>query len=377
MRLICRTLLIIFFSSLPSLVLAVAINDLYSATVEVPDQNRKHRQQGFSLALAQVLIKTTGAKDIAAQPGVSDALSQASNYMVKYAYLPRPAIVEPIESDGVPIEQNTPLSVQFAKAAIDDLMRKLDLPIWPANRPELLIWVVEQTASGYRFVDEADLPPELASTFKSRGQPFQLPLYDLNDQLALNALAAWSLNEQQLGDAAKRYGADSWLVLRYSEVSSGAVRGSWYLAGRSGKLAGEGTVLNTLQADSESAFLSRSIDQVVDRLAEQMAYFADAEANLFRVVVENINSFAAFSELNHFLSGLEIVNGVKVRSIEGDTIILDLAMEGESRVLLRALNKESRLSRVTQLDNDSTTELTSVAGPRTNTAAYFRWQAAR
>jgi len=357
------------------------MNDLYSATVEVPDQSRKHRQQGFSLALAQVLIKTTGSKDIAAQPGVSDALSQASNYMVKYAYLPRPAIVEPVEtnvdSNTVPIEQHIPLSVQFAKATIDDLVRKLDLPIWPANRPELLVWVVEQTASGYRFVDEADLPPELASTFKSRGQPFQLPLHDLNDQLALNSLAAWSLNEQQLGDAAKRYGADSWLVLRYSEVSSGAVRGSWYLAGRSGKLAGEGAVLNTLQGDSESDFLSRSIDQVVDRLAEQMAYFADAEANLFRVVVENINSFAAFSELNHFLSGLEIVNAVKVRSIEGDTITLDLATEGESRVLLRALNKEARLSRVTQLDNDSTTDLTSGAGPRTDTAAHFRWQAAR
>jgi len=393
MKFIRKALLITFLASLPQLTLAVAVEGLYSATVEVADQSSAQRQKGFSLALAEVLIKTTGTKDITARPGVSQALAQASNYMVKYAYLPQPDPVSAIESEAASTEPadglseiaqippGFPLSVQFAKATVDELMRTLDLPIWPANRPQLLVWVVEQTASGYRFVDAADLPQSLQSSFQRRGLPFQLPLYDLGDQLALNSLAAWSLNQQQLQDAAKRYGVDHWLVLRYSQLSSGGVRGSWYLTGHKGDFAGDSALLNTLQAASNDEFLSASADQVVDRFARQMTYFADAEANLFRLVVENIGSFAAFTQLNSFLGGLEIVNSVKVRSIEGDTLVLDLATEGESRVLLRALNKEPRLSSVTQVGDGVVAPSTMSSSPSTSPPSaspeHFRWQAAR
>ena len=394
MKFICKALLITFFACLPQLALAVAVEGLYSATVEVADQSSTQRQKGFSLALAEVLIKTTGTRDIAVRPGVSQALAQASNYMVKYAYLPQPDPIsppasEPSESEPPNAERaemaqtspGFPLSVQFAKATVDELMRSLDLPIWPANRPQVLVWVLEQTASGYRFVDAADLPPGLQSSFQRRGLPFQLPLYDLGDQLALSSLAAWSLNQQQLQDAAKRYGVDHWLVLRYSQVSSGAIRGSWYLAGRKGNFAGDSALLNTLQVASGDEFLSASVDQVVDRFARQMAYFADAEADSFRLVVENIGSFAAFTQLNSFLGGLEIVNSVRVRSIDGDTLVLDLATEGESRVLLRALKKEPRLSRVTQLRDNvsepSTMATQLIPSPPSASVEHFRWQAAR
>lgn len=383
MKFISQLLLITFVVSLAPQALAVTVEGLYSATVEVADQSSAQRQKGFSLALAAVLIKTTGAKDIITRSGVSQALTQASNYMVKYAYLPQPEPQpDPLSApDGeLPeIEQRPPsfpLSVQFAKATVDELMRTLDLPIWPANRPELLVWVVEQTASGYRFVEGANLPPALQSRFRQRGLSFQLPLYDLGDQLALSSLAAWSLNQQQLQDAAKRYGVDYWLVLRYSQLASGAVRGSWYLAGHKGNFAGQSALLNTLQVASSGDFLSASVDQVADRFAGQMAYFADAEADLFRLVVENIGSFAAFTQLNSFLGGLEIVNSVKVRSIDGETLVLDLATEGKPRVLLRALNKEPRLSRVTQLGGDTAQSPGMPSLPRAS-VEHFRWRAAR
>ena len=391
MKFIVKALLLTLLTSLSPLTLAVLVEDLYSATVAVADQSRTQREKGISLALAEVLIKTTGTKDITLRPGVNQALLQASNHMVKYAYLPQLQLQPQQEPEPQPdlellseaalaqSEQSPPgfpLSVQFAKVAVDQLMRTLDLPIWPANRPELLVWVVEQTASGYRFVESPDLPPALQNSFQHRGLPLRLPLYDLGDQLALSSLAAWSLNQQQLQDAAKRYGVDHWLVLRYSQLTSGDVRGSWYLAGHKGSFAGEGALLNTLQVATSDEFLSASVDQVADRFALQMAYFADTEADMFRLVVENIGSFAAFTELNHFLAGLEIVNKVKVRSIEDETLVLDLATEGESRVLLRALNKEPRLSRVTELGG-GVEEPASINSSPSFSVEHFRWQAAR
>ncbi len=392
MKLIRKTLLITFIVSLSQLTLAAGVEDLYSAAVQVSDQSSTQRQKSFSRALAKVLIKTTGKKDIMAHPGVSQALAQANNYMVKYAYLTVPSVSsfekqpasEASHSTRVTaaqMPQGVLLSVQFAKASVDELIRTLGLPIWPSNRPQILVWVVEQTASGYRFVETDDRPESLESSFEYRGLPFQLPLYDLDDQLALNPLAAWSLNQQQLREAAQRYGVDHWVVLRYSQLSGGGVRGSWYLSGRKKDFAGDRALLNTLQAATNEEFLSACVDQIVDRFARQMSYFANAEASLFRLVVENIGNFTAFTQLNNFLEGLEIVNAVKVRSIDGDTLVLDLATEGESRVLLRALNKESRLSRVVQVGDDAVepsamSPLSSPSIPGTS-LHHFRWQAAR
>jgi hypothetical protein len=243
--------------------------------------------------------------------------------------------------------------------------------------------VVEQTRSGgYSFVDTDDLHRRLEERYQRSGLPYQLPLYDLDDQLTLNAVAAWSLNQRQLQSAAKRYGADHWLVLRYSPLSSGELRGSWYLAGSTGDFSGNGALLNTLQAASTNEFLNISVDQVADRFAQQMTYFANVEANLFRLVVDNIGSFADFTQLDHFLEGLQIVNGIHVRSIEGDTLVLDLVTEGDSRVLLRALNKEPRLSRVTQMVTTDVVELPASSSapsisPPSTSFEHFRWQAAR
>ncbi len=391
---ICKVLLIAFLVNLPQLALAATVKDLYSATVSVSDQSTIQRQKGFSLALAEVLIKTTGAKNIVAHRGVGQALAKANNYMVKYAYLQQYDPASLIENQVLNGEQAATeqmpqavrLSVQFAKASIDELIRTLGLPIWPSNRPEILVWVVEQTASGYRFVDEDDLPRSLEASFARRGLPFQLPLYDLGDRLALDALAAWSLNQGQLQDAATRYSVDHWLVLRYSQLSSGGVRGSWYLGGLKKDFTANGALLNTLQAGSSDEFVSASVDQVADHFAQQMSYYADTATNLFRLVVENVGNFTAFTQLTSFLEGLEIVNVIKVRSIEGDILVLDLTMEGESRVLLRALNKEPRLSRVRQVSSDdfelsvmpsqpSNSQLSS-SPPRISTE-HFRWQAVR
>ena len=130
MKFICKALLITFLASLPLFAFAVVVEGLYSATVEVTDQSSAQRQKGFSLALADVLIKTTGTNDITDHSGVSQALTQASNYMVKYAYLPQLDPVSPIESESLaggqveiaPAPPGFPLSVQFAKATVDELM---------------------------------------------------------------------------------------------------------------------------------------------------------------------------------------------------------------------------------------------------------------
>lgn len=371
MKIICKILLITIACSPSIKAFSAVVDGLYVATVRVVDQSRAERQAGVAAALQQVLVKTTGSGSIGRRPDVSSILPRASDYMVEYAYLPSST------SD----DNRLPLSVRFSKEAIDGLIRKLGLPIWPADRPDLLVWIVEQTNTGYRFFEaDEQLPKHLEHDFALRGMPFQLPLYDLADQLALKPLAAWSLNAQQLSDASKRYGAEYWLVLRYSNVSGGSIRGSWYLSGHSGAFAGEGALLNTVQAESLAAYFSRSVDDSIDNFAKKMAYFADTDTDdeLFRLIVENIGDFRAFSQLNDFLRGLEVVSNVNVRSIEGNTVVLDLATEGETKVLLSALQRESRLSPVIDLRSGNTSGEVSVsASSSAPTATRYRWEATR
>ena len=363
-------LFILIFTGLSHSAFATVVDNLYSATVIVQDQSIEERQRGFQKALAQVLTKTTGIEDIGRQSSLTSTMAKAADYMDKYAYLPQERRLSQGASSP---SAGIPLLVSFPKVIINNLMRKLALPIWPADRSELLVWVVEKTSTTYRFIDNGEqLPPQFRQAFDQRGLAYQLPLYDLRDKMTLSPMAAWSLNTQELGDAAKRYGHDSWLLLRYQRLTNGRIQGSWLLSNRQGAFAGKKALVHNLQTASTPTFFSLSIHQAIGDLAQTMSYLSKKQSSAFPLLVENITDYTAFSELNGFLNTLEIVNSVNVRTINKDSVLFDLRTEGKLQVLHKALRKEPRLARVTEIMSQTATD---PAQAQTPLQAHFRWRA--
>lgn len=341
---------------------AAAVGDLYTVSVPVKDQSEALRKQALRQGLSDVFVKLTGSRAVLVNPALQDTLSRAQDYMLEYGYVGAPVsdqtgtVVVP-ESAAVGADM---LEIRFAATPIDALLRQLGLPIWPADRPEILVWLVARTAEGFQLVDLNENLMLAASTeaaLRRRGVPFEIPLYDLQDQMAVAPQQNWTLAEEQLSQASQRYGVGWWLVLQIAETDTNKVDGSqvsgmWVMsggrvAGRTVGDSGASTRLSgNVSAVSVSAFVHSSIDQAVDQFAAPLTYRAGQLGEAMHLVVGNVGSFGVFAAVTAMFEGLEVVVSTQVVRVEGDQLYIDVIPESDPEILIRALEKTPQLARV-------------------------------
>ncbi len=155
---------------LPLAAQAVPVEGLYSASVSGQLEGAPTDQQLYQ-GLAQVLIKVSGRRDIMERP--------ESRALVDNA----PLLLQRSEAGADAAE------LYFAPEQLSGLMQSLGLPLVGNDRPALLLWIVQRSRDG--SVDYlpagAELYDHLRAAAARRGLPLMLPLYDLDDQLALSA----------------------------------------------------------------------------------------------------------------------------------------------------------------------------------------------
>ena len=120
---------------------------LYTGAVVVASQGAAERREALPRALAHVLRKLSGARDLEAVPGIEDALQGASALLVSFYY----QTVEHPMPDGA-VREELRLLARFAEPGVDDLVRQLRLPLWPPQRRPAEVWLVIDDGDGRRVL---------------------------------------------------------------------------------------------------------------------------------------------------------------------------------------------------------------------------------
>ncbi len=197
--------------------------NLYQADIGTERENNRITPQEARRALAQVLVRITGQPDILQRTDVQQALAGAANMVFRFRYY-RP---ETETSAATPVR----LEVGFDPDAVLALVKRLSLPWWDANRPELL-WVTVLDLQGTRILATLENLPaldELQRISQQLGLPLTLPLLDLEDQRALSPRLLWGGFTDGLEPVRQRYEADGWVVLRL-ESGPPLWRARWQLS---------------------------------------------------------------------------------------------------------------------------------------------------
>lgn len=357
---------------------AVIVEGLYSATVPALDQSENKRRQAIKQGLGDVLVKLTGSRTVLADPGVQGILHQAQKYLVEYGYVDQPPVSQinrqlgalPGSQDGDhieepignPVENLTPpdeimaprinLNVSFEASAIQALLRELFLPIWPADRQVVMVWLVADTPEGYDFVDLADageLAASLEEALKRRGVPFKSPLYDLQDYMALTPQQAWQGSDEQVQKASRRYGIDHWLVLRVNNTTNQADEANymarWFLGGSGESSSG------SVSEPSISELIDAAIGGAIDQYSLAFTYRAGQLGETTQLLITNIDSYGDFYAVMEMLQSLEVVNSTQVNRIDKDQLYLNLVTEGNIDVLVQALENNKQFSRIVDMSD--------------------------
>ena len=300
--------LVLLFAA--AFVRAEIVKDLYTAEVPVADQSPAQLASASRDALAAVFVKVSGSESVLRNPGIAAALPDARKHVQQYSYGQDP---------GVP--GGLFLRAVFDQGYIKDLMIEAGAPIWTANRPLVLVWLVKEAAGGWQFVN-ADTDPalvkEMRREFFRRGVPLQLPLYDLVDTAALTVDQARALDSAALNQASTRYQLQDVLVGEFALQPDGGALGKWNY------FSGTERSEHSAKAASEALFLRDGVSLVTEAMAARYAVAASGQGVGLVISVAGVTSYADYAAISSWLESLELVERADVESVQGDRILVRL-----------------------------------------------------
>ncbi|MFT5116881.1 MAG: hypothetical protein ACI9NY_000405 [Kiritimatiellia bacterium] len=308
--------------------------ELYNVSQLVLDQSVGLRQQATTAGLAMVIVKVSGRRQALDHPLVKYALTASTDYLAQYSYGSTDETLT-IVGDSRPAQR---LILQFSASAIQSLLQAAQLPTWPDNRPEILLWLVsDKSVSGVKTKRLLDAQSEEVLAMKAagtiRGLPIAMPLLDLRDRQKLSPARLWAMDESTIRHASSRYGSDGVLAGRLTAVSNNLWKASVILVHKEKRL----------YFSSEAPTSSLAAQQIIDQAAN---YFSGLDAVVVNdessapsmiIAVNDVSSFGAYASLLKYLADLPSIVNTMVSHVNGDQLTLELSYNGSSAKLLSLL----------------------------------------
>jgi hypothetical protein len=169
--------------------------------------------------------------------------------------------------------------------------------------------------------------------------PLQLPLMDLQDQSQLTPADVWSDYRPAIRQASARYPHDLVLAGRMRARTDGKWSGEWMLIGDD---AAQGFQTPPQGLPAALAF---AVDQAQNLLAARYAPMPGTNRGPgTRVSFSGVGDLGAYGRLLAILEGLEPVEGLALRHVEGDRCLFEFRLRGSDQDLLRALDGDAQLA---------------------------------
>ncbi len=136
--------------------MAAAADELYRAQAIVTGQGEANRIIGFAAALEDVLIKVSGAQNLAGSRRLARYQSNAKDYVRAFSYHDQMSGTPTRDEQGTR-DRPYDLIVDFDEKKIDDLLPALDLKPWHSHRPVIVAFVEMQLGpKQYMITSDAD-----------------------------------------------------------------------------------------------------------------------------------------------------------------------------------------------------------------------------
>jgi len=298
-------------------VTAAVFGNLYQVRMEVSARDAATLEQAFEDAMAVVLMRVTGTRQVDPSEETLAILAKARDYIQQFGY----------------IDSRT-LLISFDGQAINRRLSELGLPVWGQERPATLVWLVVTDERGRREILAAeDLGPVaeiLKETASQRGVPVIIPLMDTEDQHAIDVSDLRGVFEDNIFAASERYDADAVLVgfarpERRTEADEPIYRVNWTLF-----FAGD--------EQSWRGNLAGGIDRAADEFATVLAAIDRQNSGRQLVLVRGIGDLLAYGRVSQYLESLSLVNSVAVARVHGDDVLFSLDLRAGPDRFASAIN---------------------------------------
>lgn len=348
MRLKWTFLLSLVLYFVPSFVWAIHVSDLDQANWIVADRSPQALNAALPHAMQQVLIKISGDSTIIQVPGLQNELMYAKQYLQSYSYT----------TQNISGKTRLLLHVKFDGRAVKKLLQHWRQPIWPANRPRVLLWLqaVKNNIASTNYNN--NLTIIIKDDARLRGLPVVLPIMDLQDQELINGFGG-PFNLENLQMAAKRYQVSTVLAGRLSMVGVQQYQAQWLLYFN-------GLIFQwSDSANNYSNLLTQGVDKATDTLAKRLAInMSSQESSKLKLHLSGIHDFITYVMVNHYLKSLPAITDLQLIQMGGTeaTWLLQIASKLEVFRAELAENPHFRTVKEENVDDKKVVNL------------YYTWQ---
>ncbi|AUJ35870.1 DUF2066 domain-containing protein [Vibrio vulnificus] len=324
-------LLMIGCLSLPAYALTQV--DIYRTEVAIDSTKDKGEELARQQAMKQVIVRASGYQDSVDNPVVTKALQSSARYISQLSYGKEGDVMT--------------LKLLFNDAQIRSLLTQVQLPFWPTNRNNLLVWLVEEQNYDRKIVWEhsaSNVSDQLKQAARDRGLPLTLPVGDFDDITGIEVSDLWGGFAKPISLASGRYPVDGVLVIR---AQGNSLR--WNLYDQSpGAIARSNVAPVTGSANGGDA-ATQLINAVADFYAKRSAVVVLGESSE-SVVVKflNINNAIDFFTLEKTLTSLNSVANLDVLEIKGNELMLRVHLLASQEAFEQEATK---LSKITKFDD--------------------------
>lgn len=313
--------LTLFISLSASVSHAAQVSGLYRQDVPVSGQGKKEQSEAMEQALAEVLVKVSGQREVLANTGIRSALGKPESYIREYGF----------RTGETATGRQQYLQATFDSKAVNRLLQTSGVAIWGQNRPATLVWLAVEHNGRRELLNTRDeLPQVVTEVFRGRALPVVFPLMDFEDATAISPVDVWGGFSGKVREASARYGSDVILTGRLLQVGA---RYSGHLT-----LLFRGQSYPASIDNQDSAGIARKASDLVgDTLSRHYAVSASDENNTALLVVDNVTTVEDYAALSRYLSKLTAVREVSVHKIKGSRLEIELAIDGTVNQLADAL----------------------------------------
>ncbi|GAB2655444.1 DUF2066 domain-containing protein [Vibrio panuliri] len=297
--------------------------DLYQSQIVLDKSLEKPDAQARVKGMEEVIVRASGTSDAVQNPVIQKALKSNAQYIAQLSY-------------GQQGEQQT-LKMRFNGPQIDALLSQAQLPTWPAQRANILVWLVEETQSERAIAWEhsnSTTLGQMKAQANTRGLPLTIPVGDFNDVTGVNISDLWGGFALPVGQASQRYPADAVLVVR---ASNNNLR--WTLYDQQPKTIGVTRQAPLSGSNNGVDAADKMINQISDYYAKQSSVVVASESSeAIQVRFTSLDNAVDFFVLERKLQQLSSVASLDILKIQGKQItflvhLLATPAEFEQQVL--------------------------------------------
>lgn len=221
---------------------AAPVSGLYQVREPLAGSGEAAREEAFGKAFETLVQRLTGNQTAARSGVLASWLSHPQDLALGYNY------------------QDDELQVNFDPAAVMQVLREAQAPVWGTDRPVLLLWWVDRTLHGRQLLgDGQNRAMNLQQAALHRGLPVRFPLADLAEQMQADE-SDQLVAEERWQELLQRYAGDALVLVEVSDDADN-MTGSWQLLGGNQPLSG------TVSGDG----LLETADQLFTALARELA----------------------------------------------------------------------------------------------------------